>query len=645
MSRTASTSTQQTSSSGPSASTPSLSRATTQASSVPSFSPSNPIDDFVLFPEDDSWNADMDLGQFNFDINVDLGDQSMNSGSLFDFSFDQQPVAQSNTFGYTPVMNDQYGLGQWAEPQGFQPTPNLGQLDVNWQSGWLQAESLISPTTLNPLLSDGVDWSLLESTMIGSSPDSTGIATNNELSEASASDQPRRSRKRRAAETLEQSADVSRNNLDIGILDPSDQQNSERLQYQAVSNSSAGSSSTSGDISQLQNAAQLVSKSLRRIKRAPAKYIALGEELQQLEGTLARLQQQAETNLPASDMVTIRSLSAQLQVLLPSVDQAVGNGRRNKLSQSLRPHHARELEVAARRLSRSLCATINSVEAHDSTNTSTDNYPVLNSGRNLQLQVSPSVSRVARQTPDSSLSAQASDSTNRVRNIELSLGSEMVAPQVAQRGNGNIVSVAPALLAASGLVRQPVLPEPMPSDFSALGEEGSRPIERRLQSQQSRVDILESAVSRTSTADDGLRRTVASEVIRSSTNDLHEAQRSGGLTTSQPSRSIIAAPFFSADSTLRQEELESRPSVTSTIAGTSDATRTQHLSLSHNSVNAEATEIGQQSSTVLQTTAPPSVGKTQQNLAGALAILGSIALASSVRRPPCLACIPLRFKS
>jgi hypothetical protein len=541
-------------------------------------------------------------------------------------------------------MNDQYGLGQWAEPQGFQPTPNLGQLDANWQSGWLQAESLISPTTLNPLLSDGVDWSLLESTMISSSPNSTGIATNNELSEASASDQPRRSRKRRAAETLEQSADVSRNNLDIGILDPSDQQNSERLQYQAVSNSSVGSNSTSGDISQLQNAAQLVSKSLRRIKRAPAEYIALGEELQQLEGTLARLQQQAETNLPASDMVTVRSLSAQLQVLLPSVDQAVGNGRRNKLSQSLRPHHARELEVAARRLSRSLCATINSVEAHDSTNTWTDNHPVLNSSRNLQLQVSPSVSRVERQTPDSSSSAQASDSTNRVRNIELSLDSEMVAPQVAQRDNGNIDYVAPALMMASGLGGQHVLTESMPSDFSAPGEEGSRPIERRLQSQQSRVDIVESPVSRTSTADEGLRRTVASEVIRSSTNDLQEAQRSGGLTTSQSSRSIEAAPFFSADSTLRQEELESRPSATGTIAAASNATRTQRLSLSHSSVNADATEVGQQSSTVLQRTATPGVGKTQQNLAGALAILGSVALASNVRRPPCLDCIPLRFK-
>ena len=356
MSRTASTSTQQTSSSGV-VSTPALSRATTQQSSLSSFSPTNPIDDFVLFPEDDSsWNADMsfpeletqDLGQFNFDLDfpsiTSNNHSSAGMDDLFDFSFDRQPNSQ---FGYTPNMNDQYGLDQWAEPQGFQPSSHSrphpassangsGQLDANWDSSWLQAESLISPrgTTFadnyweggtvnppqslqssvpnNPLLSDTPDWSIIESTMTNSSSrvQSPEDATNNENSQNS---QTRRTRKRRAAEALEQLG----HSPDIGILDPFDQQ-SERVQYQVVAQEeSADCSAVSRDIAKLQNAAQLVSKSLRRIKRAPAEYTALGEELQQLEGALARLQssQHSETILPASETTALRALTTQLSPL------------------------------------------------------------------------------------------------------------------------------------------------------------------------------------------------------------------------------------------------------------------------------------------------------------------------------------------
>lgn len=125
MSRTSSASKSPTAPSSVSASIPSLTRETTQASqdSVPAFGSS--MDDFVLFPEDNSsWNMnDMslpdftDLNEFNFDVNdfSIVGDQS------FDFSaYDQAAPFAPN---YIPELDDQYGLNQWASAIGdSQPT-------------------------------------------------------------------------------------------------------------------------------------------------------------------------------------------------------------------------------------------------------------------------------------------------------------------------------------------------------------------------------------------------------------------------------------------------------------------------------------------------------------------------------------------
>jgi hypothetical protein len=713
MSRTASTSTQQTSSSG-SASTPSLSRTTTQASSLPSFSPSNPIDDFVLFPEDDSsWNTDIsfpeletqDLGQFNFDINVDLNDYLPTTDSVFDFSFDQQPQVQPQ-FDYTPAMNDQYGLDQWAEPQGFQPVSHSrphpasfmngsAELDANWQSGWLQAESLISPRTSTftdnywpnsvdhpqvpqsstsnnqPLLSDTADWSLLESTLVHS----TGGATNNELSQAS---QPRRSRKRRA----ESSEPLT---SDIGILDPSDRQRSERVQYQAVSrtsptnssleqgDSSAGCARVSGDIARLQNSAQLVSKSLRRIKRAPQEYISLGEDLQQLEGALTRLQssQHAETILSASEIATLRSLTAQLQALSSrGVEQSrslSANRRRNKLSQGMRPDYAQQLQVTVRRLVRSLCATINAVEAQNTgTISPTDNRPILTSGRNLQLQVSSSEPHDhERLSPVSGSDVQMSGSSSMQNSRRSATGSGIAASAaVLQRYNGNVESldictdvegvcsptrnergsVASELLTASGMPRYSMLVKSTLSDLLPQGVEGSRPIER---SELTERDILAgtdpvrlpSRLSSTFTPDEAHSRTSFSGQARSRMDFLLEEQ-TGGLATSQHGRTIGTTTPTSTDRALRADNVETRPSASSTLAAHNSASTKEVLPFRRNVENSYQAEISQEpSSTVLQTL-PPGVVETQYSFAGALAILGSIALASSVWHPPCFTHTP-----
>jgi hypothetical protein len=704
MSRTASTSTQQTSSSSGPGSTPALSRATTQQSSLPSFSPTNPIDDFVLFPEDDSsWNADMsfpdletqDLGQFNFDLEFPSMTSNNHSSAgiddLFDFSFNRQADTQ---FGYTPVMNDQYGLDQWAEPQGFQPvshsrphpalsTNGSGELGADWQSGWLQAESLISPRTTtfadnywpdgsvdqpqqpqssvpnNPLLSDTPDWSLIESTIANSSSlvHSREDATNNELSQAS---QPRRTRKRRAADSLEQLS----HSPDIGILDPSDQQ-PERVQYQAVEQGdSTDCSVVSRDIAKLQNAAQLVSKSLRRIKRAPADYSTLSEELQQLEGNLARLQssQHSETILPASDIATIGVLTAQLSPLFDSSlsSSSHGNSRHNALPQ-LRPGYARELQVTVRRLVRSLCATINSVEAHG-TGTSSENRPMLTSGRNLQLQVStPGSHEHERQTPAPAsgsgvhIAASTSGQQNN-RRSPVSSGIEM-SEAVLQSADGNFESldiyldvdsgslkkrnerecVPAGMLTVRGGQRRTILLKAIPSDLLRTSAQVSTPIFQQPEQEQAisggaDSSTLASSLSSTSPHDDAYRRTLSSGHAQLRAAAILEEQ-TGGIAISQPSRAAVGTSSPSAGRALPSDQVEMRPSVSRTSAMT-DLENAPNGVLVHNNLeNSRLAPISQQPPTVLQTV-PPRESNNQYSFAGTLAILGFLALASSVWHPP-----------
>lgn len=115
----------------PTSSVPSL---TTEAS-LPSFSPSNPIDDFVLYPEGSSPLSfdNTDLSQFNFDLSSTLNDASATSNfqdyshfdnhQFFDASFDSQFGGQCNDqlhsshldsqLSVTPAMSDGYGLEVW----------------------------------------------------------------------------------------------------------------------------------------------------------------------------------------------------------------------------------------------------------------------------------------------------------------------------------------------------------------------------------------------------------------------------------------------------------------------------------------------------------------------------------------------------
>jgi len=736
MSRT-STSTTQTSSSGrldpsPPAFTPSLSRETRHASqsSLPSFSPSNAIDDFVLFPEDSSsWGADMsfpeletqDLGQFNFDINdIDLTDYpSMNTDQSFDFSFDQQPFSfQPDTQpAYTPNMNDQYSLDQWAEPQGFmpishsQPHPagpsgDSGQLDANWQFGWLQSESLISPITAtfadnywrdalvdhpqipqnsavndSPLLSDAPDWSLLESTIVANSSSSGGETANNRLSQAS---EPRRSRKRRAVdeqesgETFEQlgQGNVIRNSPDIGLLDPSDLQQLEGVHPQAGSKTSlakvlldqecpefsVASSKVSQEISRLQNFAQYVSKSLRSIRRASVEYTELGVELQQLEGVLARLSssQYTETILSDSSMTMIESLRTQLEVLSSRGERSRSSGgRRHKLGADLHPDHARELQIAARRLIQSLCVTINIFEVFNTGTTSpTNNRPTLTSGGILQRQVPPSESLDEKQPQTLGSGIQSSGSTSWQSSRSLSANSGVETTEaVLQRANGNIETldiypdvdsvcsptrnehdaVAAEALTVRSVRRYSTLLKSRSSDLPPHGVENSRPIER---SEQLNGDIhftIESnrLVSPLSSfnPNETLRRMLFSGQIRPGPN-LQDEQ-TGGLATIQQVCFDVATPSPTADRIVWHSVDDTRPSATgSTSLAVLQETSTQVFpSSSAESTLQIPTSLQSLSNFVLQT-APTNVFDTQFSFVAALTIIGSLALASNVWHPP-----------
>lgn len=74
------------------------------------------------FSEFDS--QECDLANFDFDLSeIELTDiPSWNEDRVFDFSLAQQPGFEIEPRpSYIPLLTDQYGLDQWAEPQGFSP--------------------------------------------------------------------------------------------------------------------------------------------------------------------------------------------------------------------------------------------------------------------------------------------------------------------------------------------------------------------------------------------------------------------------------------------------------------------------------------------------------------------------------------------
>lgn len=471
-----STSTTKSSSSGssshpkpsPPSTVPSLTPQTSYASgSTPSFSPSNAIDDFVLFPED-SWNTDMslagletqDLGQFNFDIN-DLNQLPQFNDPAFDFSFDPQlsNFQFDNNLGHTPLMADQYGLDQWASsfggdmpvhtrPHPSGPTRDSGGLDSSFQASWLHDVQDVSPmseslaqgffpdgslqqpepfqnaTTDASPLSSASDWIILEASL-NASPAPQG-EPNTPASSQSPESSQLRTRKRRATDEGGPEATLPlANQQGSGSsieVDPSDipkpggvqrpklpsrsQLLSQRDGALAFLPDESGyiptpsSSSLPAQVAAFADTLQSTVDALQRLSSAPVETGRLSSELQRLRSAIAQVQSSGNAGLSGTVVQQVQTLASRLEAVSSSVGESQTRSSRqhryNKLDPELRPDYLRECQIQARRIVRSLCATINNVEAQNTGTSSPTDGPMLTSGRNVHLYASESGSQPSR---------------------------------------------------------------------------------------------------------------------------------------------------------------------------------------------------------------------------------------------------------
>jgi hypothetical protein len=464
----------------PSISTPSLSRETTRDSqeSLPSYG-TNAIDDFVLFPEDTpSWNpTDMsfpefdnqgcDLGNFNFDNNdIDLNDfPTMTADRPFDFTSFDQPGFPS---GYTPFSADQYGLDQWAEPQGFSqvshtpphpPTsaqdsrqldtmiyggvPGLnsstspqvsgaGFVDNSWpnfQSSNMQLSGSsgspsgfttnTSPTSSSPLSS--LDWSMLDSSANQSPVDSSspGISLTNR--------KDRRSLKRRQSELINELVDsvpsrrapeapADMDSPGIGAsrarLDSSD--------HYSLSRDSPGFYDIESGNSSIEHTCALVAEIIQASKSAPAVFRSLSGELARLHATLDNVKLPRSRGIPLDlpDHVVslLDTLTIELQVILTRVKMVLAGRqlrqRFNKLDPDFHPDFLRQCQVHTRRLVRSLCAIIPTLQAQGDGSALFGNASNLSTAFNKQLLAPSCESKITDTGEQVTLASGGSLSSN-----------------------------------------------------------------------------------------------------------------------------------------------------------------------------------------------------------------------------------------
>lgn len=419
---------------------------------LPSFGTSA-MDDFVLFPEDNtSWNP-ADLSIPEFDENLDLSQFNFDISGLDNFSPMPNTANQPFDFSYIdqqPFVPDQYGLDSWASAQGgdlpvshTRPHNSLssndsGQLDSSFDSGFLSTES---PGSLNTPQSSGsfaedfwpdgsvahpqiaqlssvslpsaeVDWSSgLESYITATSP---------------AGDLPASSwmnrRGRRHVERVRSAAIQAMvdgipstnslrpqpfvnpfeqlHNTSGSLSDSPTESWYDQSQSQSPGAANGGSLEYWDLENGLENTRALVVEATQALKSTGGTYQPIFEELQRLQVVLANVKSgdaEGTPDLRQALVSELESLTSQLHVLLTRVKNILRSTRGsmqryNRLDPEYHPDHLTELSVQTRRLVSSLCATINNLPSQ---NTGTGdciavtNTPVLSSG-NVQLAVSPS---------------------------------------------------------------------------------------------------------------------------------------------------------------------------------------------------------------------------------------------------------------
>ncbi|KAK6580217.1 hypothetical protein PZA11_007239 [Diplocarpon coronariae] len=365
-----------------------------RASQGTPFTPLNAIDDFVLFPEDASWNPEMsqaDLGSFNFD----LADTDWKMGSEFDLSFggrqqpfvddldidpqlvhsfNQQPhssAGQQNitsiphTIGSYPVSAERFDLDQYLVPNQRAPV-YIGPHSAAQHQEFFQQSSM-SPGPSGDLIPSTSDWSLLESTLQDSPGGGANLSSPMRPPSSQTSSggiQQRVSRNQEAVMTrgkstaMHASGSGSRSGT---VVDPPDNLDvpPASKQRRALAVHWGGSSSFAGGLSTLAQECHTVSERLRAIKSSGSENTALVKELQSLR-SVARFLRTGGTTVPMSTRAEVQVYQAQLQnlstrLLEPcSGSRPAANPLLNTLDPDFYPEFLRQCQVQARRLGEEL---------------------------------------------------------------------------------------------------------------------------------------------------------------------------------------------------------------------------------------------------------------------------------------------------
>ncbi|KAL2062301.1 hypothetical protein VTL71DRAFT_6567 [Oculimacula yallundae] len=434
--------------SSPGSNVPALSRQSTQMSTPAAFTPTNPMEDFVLFPEDASWNPEMsqvDLGQYNFsdfDLNAEFPVQNdfpfYQQPFSGDFTFDQQlgqPSHQQQSYSqvggqqsysdFSLMSNsfdtpgDLYELDQnlpvpHSRPHPSVSTQNSDQMESSQQIESSRANlsvfSMSQHASDSGLLSSTSDWTVLESSLIGDllshnaqssagpaslqrervsssrnplSSDRSRIATASANANANDADlnatlSSRNSHTDMAANAPELYTGVIAQNRsimniasdDVALygsgsiisVDPSDPLDVP-LPPQTQRPSALARSKVLRDLNE---SCQRVAESLQTIQSTRSEYTGLNKDLQRLRSAATVLQTR-QTIASEDVLAEVQAFQSQLDNMSARLGSSAPGSISNPLLTTLDPdYHAeyfRQCQVQARRLVRSLCATINTVQA------------------------------------------------------------------------------------------------------------------------------------------------------------------------------------------------------------------------------------------------------------------------------------------
>ena len=441
MTRT-STSTSATSSSRPNPSPPSVPRVCHQSilnshdsfASQDSFPPpsygTSAIEDFVLFPEDTNsyWNpADMSFDSHGLDFDFDINDVGLdvysasNPDQFWDFSAHDQPSGFQQ--GHNPVTTDQYGLGayshhhhflllnvsqivthsnlseqaltlidQWASSFGGQQSPEHTRPhpSSNTQDSGQPIESLPSASSFNASPYGSTDH-LLQGGSSSTSPTSftdqltpgSSSHSSTSLTSVSSGSSPQLLTSANGASLL---THANQDLSDAGFIDSPLQGYGQTL------------SPANSYFSDLENTYAEAQESLHTLQSSPARHQSLHSELLRFRESIDAVKTSPvdfSTALVTADIMSqLHKLSSQLQVIAAeahslesfgSVTRQGFNGDKQSLS---REAYIRQCQATARRLIRSLCATICSLQTPGSTSSLSpaSNTTLLASGRTAQPQ-------------------------------------------------------------------------------------------------------------------------------------------------------------------------------------------------------------------------------------------------------------------